>query len=400
MFGDGDPNASLRAARLRSLAEAIRAGGGAVVAEQIAPFLDPPTGPEAGSGSPLVEESWVLPAVLELGGRPEVADDGTIVYIFDELQVSAVASDANLLLADPSLARLDSLGADELAELASQRRIDLRSPSLSAPELRAALRRWAESRLDLGAEGPEGWAGEDSAASRTPRRLGGGGGRRGAGARDTLFPGGYLEERKVAFSAADGGQLFAAGALGLVNLGFAPPRMLRASHASHRPPSLLSPRLPGAFARHVRPSPDRGSCPLRRGCAYLGALLTSLPPGLELPPGFIGTVGAFYPALLAYAVAFVALPAYRALTLGATNAQIDARNGARRRWRDALRAGGEQFARRAKVAAARSKALRIVGEGDLAFDSAKDLTQQPDAFKAPDLDDFDRRLAERADDPA
>ena len=42
----------------------------------------------------------------------------------------------------------------------------------------------------------------------------------------------------------------------------------------------------------------------------------------------------------------------------------------------------------------------IVGEGDLAFDSAKDLTQQPDAFKAPDLDDFDRRLAERADGPA
>jgi hypothetical protein len=33
VFGDGDPNSALRAARVRALAETIRANGGAVVAE-------------------------------------------------------------------------------------------------------------------------------------------------------------------------------------------------------------------------------------------------------------------------------------------------------------------------------------------------------------------------------
>ena len=37
----------------------------------------------------------VLPACLELGGRPEVQEDGTIVYVFDELKVSALQASNN-----------------------------------------------------------------------------------------------------------------------------------------------------------------------------------------------------------------------------------------------------------------------------------------------------------------
>jgi hypothetical protein len=100
VFGDGDPNSALPAARVRAMANVIRRNGGAVVAEQLAPFLDPPRALPSDSTA-IVDESWVLPAVLDLGGRPEVSDDGSIVYVFDELLVSSIASDADLVLADP-----------------------------------------------------------------------------------------------------------------------------------------------------------------------------------------------------------------------------------------------------------------------------------------------------------
>ena len=108
VFGDGDPNSALRAARVRALAGVIRQNGGAVVAEQLAPYLDPPRNTARGDERN-IDESWVLPACLELGGRPEVGDDGTIVYVFDELTVSALASEANLALADPALASAGTL---------------------------------------------------------------------------------------------------------------------------------------------------------------------------------------------------------------------------------------------------------------------------------------------------
>ena len=94
IFGDGDPNYGIETARLRAAAELIRANGGAVVAEQLAPFVDAPspdasyvTGDEA-TTSP-VDESFVLPIVTQLGGVPTVTEDGDIVYVFEELQMSA-----------------------------------------------------------------------------------------------------------------------------------------------------------------------------------------------------------------------------------------------------------------------------------------------------------------------
>ena len=36
-----------------------------------------------------MNESWVLPAISKLNGRPEVAKNGEIVYVFDDLQTTA-----------------------------------------------------------------------------------------------------------------------------------------------------------------------------------------------------------------------------------------------------------------------------------------------------------------------
>ena len=67
------------------IASMIRANGGAVTAEQLAPYLDPPA---PNSKDQRVDESWVLPAVTALQGVPQVTEDGDIVYTFPELLVS------------------------------------------------------------------------------------------------------------------------------------------------------------------------------------------------------------------------------------------------------------------------------------------------------------------------
>jgi len=87
IFGDGNPNRGLEEARLRGAAEMIRFNGGSVVAEQLAPFCDVPDPDDVDGG--LVEEGFVLPIVTQLGGVPTVTDEGDIVYLFEELQVSA-----------------------------------------------------------------------------------------------------------------------------------------------------------------------------------------------------------------------------------------------------------------------------------------------------------------------
>jgi hypothetical protein len=77
VFGDGDPNPRLEEQRLSRAAAAIRAKGGAVAAEELAPFLDPPELPkddvDAESASAVVDEQWVLPLLAKLGGIPKVS---------------------------------------------------------------------------------------------------------------------------------------------------------------------------------------------------------------------------------------------------------------------------------------------------------------------------------------
>jgi hypothetical protein len=84
LFGDGNPNADLETYRWRRIGETIRRLGGAVTAEQIAPLLDVPEPPES-RGAVYVDESFMLPVLERFGGRPEVTDDGDIVYVFPDL---------------------------------------------------------------------------------------------------------------------------------------------------------------------------------------------------------------------------------------------------------------------------------------------------------------------------
>jgi hypothetical protein len=84
LFGDGNPNADLDERRWRAIATTIRNNGGAIAAEQVAPYLD-----ELGDRSAQESEDYMLPVLSRFNGRPEVSPTGQIVYHFPELQVSA-----------------------------------------------------------------------------------------------------------------------------------------------------------------------------------------------------------------------------------------------------------------------------------------------------------------------
>eukprot|EP01041_Mallomonas_annulata_P007375 gene7375-15062_t len=97
IFGDGDPNKG-KCSQLKACARVIRRNGGVAVAEQLAPYLDPPqvtnlyenlSGSGSSSSSSLVKEDWVLPAVVQLAGVPTVTEDGSIVYLFPEILTTA-----------------------------------------------------------------------------------------------------------------------------------------------------------------------------------------------------------------------------------------------------------------------------------------------------------------------
>lgn len=89
VFGDGNPNTQLlNEDRWQIIGEYIAQNGGSVVSEQIAPYLDPPSG----SGT-FDLEAAMLPVLLRFRGRPEVSDDGDIVYVFPEMQEARSAGE-------------------------------------------------------------------------------------------------------------------------------------------------------------------------------------------------------------------------------------------------------------------------------------------------------------------
>jgi hypothetical protein len=85
LFGDGNPNANLDERRWQEIATVIRSHRGAVVAEQIAPYLD-----DIGGCYTREYEDYMLPVLTRFNGQPAVSPEGQIVYYFPELQVSAV----------------------------------------------------------------------------------------------------------------------------------------------------------------------------------------------------------------------------------------------------------------------------------------------------------------------
>jgi hypothetical protein len=84
LFGDGNPNANLEERRWQEIATVIRNNKGAVVAEQISPYLD-----NIGEGYAREYEDYMLPVLTRFNGQPEVSPDGQIVYYFPELQTLA-----------------------------------------------------------------------------------------------------------------------------------------------------------------------------------------------------------------------------------------------------------------------------------------------------------------------
>ncbi len=77
LFGDGDPNAGLTERTWQTLALALKANNGVVVAEQLAPYV-------------LTEaqknEDWILPILVRFNGSCEVSESGNIVYKFPSFQ--------------------------------------------------------------------------------------------------------------------------------------------------------------------------------------------------------------------------------------------------------------------------------------------------------------------------
>ncbi|TFI54640.1 hypothetical protein BLD44_008175 [Mastigocladus laminosus UU774] len=84
LFGDGNPNANLEKRRWKGIAAIIRKNKNAVVAEQIAPYLD-----DIGETYQQEYEDYMLPVLTRFNGRPQVSPEGQIVYYFPDLQVSA-----------------------------------------------------------------------------------------------------------------------------------------------------------------------------------------------------------------------------------------------------------------------------------------------------------------------
>ncbi len=81
LFGDGNPNRNLEDRRWQAIGQTLRHNQGAVIPEQVVPFLD---GVDKGQ----TIDDAMLPVLLRFNGQPEVSPEGEIVYHFQELQTS------------------------------------------------------------------------------------------------------------------------------------------------------------------------------------------------------------------------------------------------------------------------------------------------------------------------
>jgi len=79
LFGDGKPNSNLQEIRWQKIAKVIKANGGVVSAEQLAPYLD----------GDMSDSGMVMNALAQFNGHPQVTEGGFIVYVFPDF-LSAV----------------------------------------------------------------------------------------------------------------------------------------------------------------------------------------------------------------------------------------------------------------------------------------------------------------------
>jgi hypothetical protein len=79
LFGDGNPNADLEEYRWQEIGSVIRNSKGAVIGEQIAPYINEMDR----------DEDYMIPVLSRFNGYPQVSPQGEIIYYFPELQVMA-----------------------------------------------------------------------------------------------------------------------------------------------------------------------------------------------------------------------------------------------------------------------------------------------------------------------
>lgn len=83
LFGDGNPNPHLEERRWQEIGAVITNNNGAIVAQQVAPYLDNITKYNE------EDEDYIIPVLTRFNGYPEVSPDGEIIYYFPDLQVKA-----------------------------------------------------------------------------------------------------------------------------------------------------------------------------------------------------------------------------------------------------------------------------------------------------------------------
>lgn len=83
LFGDGNPNINFEEKRWQIIATVIQNNNGAIIAEQLAPYLDNINIYNER------DEGYILPVLIRFNGYPEVSDKGEIIYYFPELQIKA-----------------------------------------------------------------------------------------------------------------------------------------------------------------------------------------------------------------------------------------------------------------------------------------------------------------------
>jgi len=334
VFGDGDPNGDVEERRIALVAEMIRQNGGAVTAEQLAPFCDDAPMPLTAKGKlgeerAYVDESFVLPIVTQLDGEPQVTEEGDIVYTFPELMTSAAGKSTSSSISSKEMARvrresrvLRRAGLEEDAPTSMIKTL----LSMNGISTRGALERSDliniledvlpedTDYMDMDVDDP------------------------------TL-----LLEREYKFSLASGGQTILAGLLGIVNLG---------------------------------------------GALYLGNLLGQYALyGVRLP-SYMGLVQQFFPLLLGYAVLFNAIPLVRNFWIQRQNAKIEARNEARRSWKEVVEQKTGSIKRKLAAAARFGKRMRQLGTGgkDIVFDTSKEFVEVESKKERDAMDDFDKML--------
>lgn len=338
VFGDGNPNGDVEERRIALVAEMIRQNGGAVTAEQLAPFCDDAPMPldedngKLGEERAYVDESFVLPIVTQLDGEPQVTEEGDIVYIFPELMTSAASSKPTASVSSKEMARvkremrvLRRAGLEEdaptsmIKTLLSMNGIDARG-ALERGDLIDILERALPEEekgldyMDMDVDDP------------------------------TL-----LLEREYKFSLASSLQTILAGVLGAVNLG---------------------------------------------GALYLGNILGQYALyGVRLP-SYMGLVQQFFPLLLGYAVLFNAIPLVRNFLIQGKNAKIRARNAARKSWKAVLERKAGSVKRKLMAAARSGKRMKQLGSGgrDIVFDTSKDFEEMEKVKETADMKDFDKLL--------